>query len=102
MSVKFELVGEAKTVLLKSWASLLGMASAAFGLIAVLQPQLPLLQPLVSPKVYSALAFICGAAPALATAFAAMVAAARVIKQDKLRVATGAANPQPVAPAAPQ
>lgn len=84
--MKFELVGEWKTVIVRSSASLLGMAAAALGLIAEVAPNLPQLQGLVSQHTFTILSIVCAVAVPLA----------RVVKQDKLREATGAANPQPV------
>jgi predicted amino acid-binding ACT domain protein len=85
--MKFELVGEWKTVLVRSSASLLGMVSAVFGVIAELAPQLPTVQSLVSQQTFTILSIICAVAVPLA----------RIVKQDQLRLLTAAANPQPVA-----
>ena len=92
MSIKFEFVGEAKTVLLRSSASLLGMAAAAFGALAQFQDQLPMIQSFVPPRTFALLSLACAVAVPLA----------RIVKQQQLREATAAANPQPVAPAALQ
>ncbi|MDR5757039.1 hypothetical protein [Caballeronia sp. LZ035] len=86
--MKFELVGQAKTVLFKSSASLLGMAAAAFGALAQFQDQLPMIQAYVPPRTFALVSLACAIAVPLA----------RIIKQEQLREATAAANPQPVAP----
>jgi hypothetical protein len=83
--MKIEFVGKAKTVLFRSSASLLGMAATVLGVIGELGPQVGLLQGTVSPQVFAILSIICAAA----------VPVARIIKQDQLRLATAAANPQP-------
>jgi len=82
-----QFVGEAKKVILMSWASRFGILSSLFGLVQVLadfQVQLPVVQSFIPPKTFAVLSLLCAAAVPLA----------RIIKQDKLRAETGAANGQ--------
>ncbi|WP_250533565.1 hypothetical protein [Caballeronia sp. AZ10_KS36] len=92
MSIRFELVGKARTVLLKSWASRFGMLATFFGALAQFQDQLPMIQAFVPKNVFGLLTIACSVAVPLA----------RIVKQYELREATAAANPQPVAPAVSQ
>lgn len=93
--MKFELVGEAKIVFWRSSSSILGMLAAAFAAFAAMQGHLSLVQPLVGAKTFATLALICDASPTIAATLAGAVPFARVIKQQRLRDLTGAANPQP-------
>lgn len=95
--MKLSLVGEARIVFWRSSSSVLGMLAAAIGAFGAMQGHLPLLQPLVSPKIFAAISLAGDAAPGIAAALAAAVPVARIIKQDRLRELTGAANPQPEA-----
>jgi hypothetical protein len=92
MSIRFELVGKARTVLLKSWASRFGMLATLFGALAQFQDQLPMIQAFVPKNVFGLLTIACSVAVPLA----------RIVKQYELREQTAAANPQPVTPAASQ
>lgn len=92
MSIRFELVGKARTVLLKSWASRFGMLATFFGALAQFQDQLPMIQAFVPKNVFGLLTIVCSVAVPLA----------RIVKQYELREQTGTANPQPVAPAVSQ
>lgn len=87
--LKFELVGEWKTVLVRSYASLLGMLATLLGLVAIAAPYIGVLQGSVSPLVFGIMSVLCSAA----------VPYARVVKQEQLRILTGPANPQPTATA---
>jgi ethanolamine utilization microcompartment shell protein EutS len=92
MSIRFELVGKARTVLLKSWASRFGMLATLFGALAQFQDQLPMVQAFVPKNVFGWLTLACSIAVPLS----------RIVKQYELREATAAANPQPVTPAEAQ
>ena len=89
MSIRFEFVGKARTVLLKSWASRFGMLATFFGALAQFQDQLPMVQAYIPKNVFGLLTIACSVAVPLA----------RIVKQYELREATGAANPQPAVPA---
>lgn len=93
--MRFEFVGEARVVFWRSSSSLLGIAATAFGAIAAMQGHLPLLQPMVSPKVFAGLTLFADACPQIAVALTAAIPFARIMKQDRLRELTGHANPQP-------
>lgn len=92
MSIRFELVGKARTVLLKSWASRFGMLATLFGALAQFQDQLPMIQAFVPKNVFGLLTIACSVAVPLA----------RIVKQYELREATATADPRPVASAASQ
>lgn len=93
--MKFEFVGEARVVFWRSSSSLLGIAATVFGAIAAMQGHLPLLQPLLSPKLFVAVTLFADACPQIAVALTAAIPFARIMKQDRLRELTGHANPQP-------
>jgi hypothetical protein len=93
--MKLSLVGEARVVFWRSSASILGMLAAAVGAFGAMQSHLPLLQPLLGPKLYALVVLAADAAPGIAASLAAAVPFARIVKQDRLRELTGAANPQP-------
>lgn len=97
--MKFELVGEARVVFVRSSSSLLAMAATFFGAIAAMQSHLPLLQPMLSPRIYVGVTLFADACPQIAVALTAAIPFARIWKQDRLRELTGHANPQP--PSAP-
>lgn len=79
----------------RSSASILGMLAALFAAIAAMKDHLSLLQPLISPAKYAAVVLVGDSSAGIAATLAAAVPFARIIKQDKLRELTGAANPQP-------
>lgn len=72
--MNFALIEDAKSVILKSWASRLAFASAIFGALAELQPNLSLLQGLVPDSTFKLLSLACVVAVPLA----------RVIKQESI------------------
>lgn len=90
--MKLALVGKWRTVMFRSAASLLGMLAALLGLIALIGPQVGLLQGAVSPLWFFA----------ASTLASASVPLARIVKQEQLRLLTAAANPQPGVPNDPQ
>lgn len=95
---RLEFVGEARIVFWKSSSSLLGILATIFGAIAAMQGHLPLLQPMLSPKLFVGVTLFADACPQIALALTAAIPFARIIKQDRLRELTGAANPQPGTP----
>lgn len=94
--MKLELVGEARIVFWRSSASLLAILATIFGAIGAMQSHIGLLQPLVGPKLFVALSLLVDAAPQIALGLTAAVPFARIVKQDRLRELTGAANSQPI------
>jgi hypothetical protein len=92
MSIRLEFVGKARTVLLKSWASRFGALATVFGALAQFQDQLPMVQSFLPPRTFALVSLACAIAVPLA----------RIVKQEELRQATAAANPQPVAPTVQQ
>lgn len=80
--MKFELVEEAKKVLLMSWSSRFAMLATASELLDQLRDQLPNLQPYIAPHVFGTVT--------IGLTIAATIA--RVIKQQTLRDATANAH----------
>jgi hypothetical protein len=79
--MKFELVEEAKKVLLMSWSARFAMLATGSEMLDQLRDQLPNLQPYIAPHVFGTVT--------IGLTIAATVA--RVIKQETLRSATGSA-----------
>lgn len=93
--MKLSFVGEARIVFWRSSSSLLGIVATVLGAIGAMQSHLQLLQPLLGPKLFAAVTLFADACPQLAIGVTAAIPFARIIKQDRLRELTGAANPQP-------
>jgi hypothetical protein len=82
--MKFELVDEAKTVFLTSWTSIFAFGATLFGALALMQPHLALLQPLVGPKFYALIVLAADAAPQIAVGLTSAIPFVRTIKQQRL------------------
>lgn len=68
------LIDDAKNVLLKSWASRLGIIAAVAGILAQLNDQLPLIRDYVPSQYFAILSIVC----------AASVGIARIIRQRSI------------------
>lgn len=99
--MKFELVGEARIVFWRSSSSLLAIGATAFGAIGAMGSHINLVQPMMGPKMFAFVAFLTDAAPQIALGLTAAIPFARIVKQNRLRELTGAANPPPPPPPPP-
>lgn len=77
--MKLALVDDAKSVFLKSYSSLLAIVSAVTGALAAAQPDVSLLQGVVSQKVFATVSIVCAVA----------VPFARIIRQERFGKSPG-------------
>lgn len=80
--MKLTLVDDAKSVFLKSYSSLLAIASAVSGALAAAQPDVVLLQGIVSQKTFATVSIVCAVA----------VPFARIIRQERFGKSPGDNN----------
>lgn len=90
--MKLQFVEKARVVFWRSSSSVLGIIATALGAISAMQAHLQLLQPLLGPKLFAAVALFADACPQLALGVTAAIPFARIIKQDRLRELTGGAQ----------